>query len=138
MNKVKIKAYITLEASYIVPLMVAIFALIIYITFFEYNACVVYQDCYIAALRGSQLREMTESEIEIKTKQYADELLENQLHQYEIKPLVNVNILSVSVGASNKTDLRIPSYLSVQNSLESSKEASSSRLNPVLLIRTKY
>ena len=64
MNKSRCNAYITLEASFIVPLMTIIFVIIIYITFFEYNSCVIYQDSYIAALRGSQLREMSESEIE--------------------------------------------------------------------------
>lgn len=134
----KIKAYITLEASFIVPLMVSVVALIIYVTFFEYNACVVYQDCYIAALRGSQLREMSESEVENQTKTYANNLLQNQIHQYTIRPLVKVGALSVTVEADNTTDLHIPSILAVQNKLNSEQKATSSRLNPVTLVRTRY
>ena len=51
-----LNAYMTLEASFIIPFVFICFILIILYTFYLYNHMVVYQSCYLSALRGSQLK----------------------------------------------------------------------------------
>ena len=63
-KKKKIKAYMTIEASFIVPVCTMIIILTIMFLFFLYNNCVVYQDCYIAALRGSQIMDASSAIIQ--------------------------------------------------------------------------
>ena len=49
----KIKGYFTVEASMIIPLVIFLIAFLFYLSFFLYNRCVLSQDAYILAFRGS-------------------------------------------------------------------------------------
>ncbi len=61
--KRKVNGYLTVEASMIMPLVIFLMALLIYLTFFLYNRCVLSQDAYILAFRGSISDKEGESEI---------------------------------------------------------------------------
>lgn len=45
--------YFTVEASMIVPLIICLISFIFYLTFYLYNQCIVSQDAYLLAFRGS-------------------------------------------------------------------------------------
>ena len=49
----KIHGYMTVEASFIVPMVICVFALLIYLANFMYGRCLLTQDCYILAFRAS-------------------------------------------------------------------------------------
>ena len=51
------KAYMTIEAALIFPIILGGIVFTIYLGFYLYNASVIKQVSYIAALRGSQLTE---------------------------------------------------------------------------------
>lgn len=57
-------AYFTVEASFIIPMVLVIFVLILYLGFFLYDRCLFSQDAYLLCFRGSILKE--EEEIEEK------------------------------------------------------------------------
>ncbi len=46
-------AYFTVEAALIVPIVLCIFVMIIYLSFYLYDRCVMSQDCYVLSYRQS-------------------------------------------------------------------------------------
>lgn len=47
------KGYMTLEASFIITWTVFLFVLLIYLSFYSYDKCVLFQDAYTVCFRGS-------------------------------------------------------------------------------------
>ena len=104
-----------------------------------YNRCVLYQDCYIAALRGAQLAHEDKKKILSETELAIMKLLENQLYQYQKEPEVVVSDSMISVKASNRIDITVPQIIGGKNSnLISNREADSKIINPSTLIRNVY
>ena len=48
----------TLEASLIVPMVICVFALLIYFSFYLYGRCMLTQDCYILSFRASVSKDL--------------------------------------------------------------------------------
>lgn len=134
--KYKVSAYITLEASFIMPLSIMILLITIYFSFYLYNQCVVYQDCYLASLRGSQIMDADSSFVEKKVYEEINKLLDNQVFEYSINPDVNVNLLKVTTKASSEIKLmRFVTEMYKSGNLSTEKEASANRLNPATIVR---
>lgn len=53
----KAKGYMTLEASFIITWTVFLFVLLIYLSFYSYDKCVLFQDAYTVCFRGSVQKE---------------------------------------------------------------------------------
>ena len=53
----KLNAYMTVEAAYIMPLVLALHLLVLVSGFYVYDRCVVSQDLYLLAFRGSRFTE---------------------------------------------------------------------------------
>lgn len=53
MGEVKIKGYMTVEATFIIPSVIFLFVFIIYSSFYLYDRCVIFQDSYAYALRAA-------------------------------------------------------------------------------------
>lgn len=51
--KKKVKGYMTVEASFIVTWTVFVFVFLIYLSFYSYDKCVLFQDAYAVCFRGS-------------------------------------------------------------------------------------
>lgn len=56
-NSMAVKGYMTLEACFIMPWIIFIFVLLIYISFYAYDKCVLFQDAYTLCMRGSTQKE---------------------------------------------------------------------------------
>lgn len=137
--KKRISGYITLEASFIIPLTIMVLIMVIYFTFYLYNQCVVYQDCFLASLRGSQIIDAEETFVQRKVYEEAKSLLENQVYEYSNNPTVEVSLLQVKVDA--KSNIRIIEFLNKfykEKILNTDKEASALRLNPAKIIRALH
>lgn len=48
-----VKGYMTIEASFIVTWTIFLFMLLIYLSFYSYDKCVLFQDAYAVCFRGS-------------------------------------------------------------------------------------
>jgi len=64
MFKKEEKAYMTIEASLIIPVIVGGIIFVLYLGIFLYNSGTIKQTAYIAALRGSQMKNMSQKEME--------------------------------------------------------------------------
>lgn len=128
--------YMTIEASFIIPLAFICFIVTILFTFFLYNHLITYQSCYIAALRGSQMKNVTDSAIEQYVKENLEKLLNEQVYQRGFEQNVNVGALSIFVNAD--TNISNPLYrfeLYKEKELKGSREVSVNRIDPVGYIR---
>lgn len=68
----KLPGYMTVEASFIVPMCICVFVLIIYFANYAYARCVLAQDSYILAFRASMEKEASpESVVAGKASQVA-------------------------------------------------------------------
>lgn len=65
----KIRGYFTLEAVYLVPIILLLYALVIMGGFYLYDRCVISQDCYLLAFRAGQF---TDSAVNYGKIIYAD------------------------------------------------------------------
>lgn len=66
------KGFMTLEASFIITWTVFLFVLLIYLSFYSYDKCVLFQDAYAVCFRGSVQKE------EGQVAPYIDEHMQKQ------------------------------------------------------------
>ena len=137
MYKKEEKAYFTVEASLIMPLILGGIIFTIYLGLYLYDVCVIKQAAYIAALRGSQLADASTGEIEIYVDRQLEKLLGNQiLAKRCVEQAVNVTANKVKVKINANIKMPFAEFVSAVTGLweiESSAEAD--RVNPVNIIR---
>lgn len=132
----RISGYMTVEASFIVPWVFMLFILVLYFTFHLYNTDVVYQDCYIAALRGSQIHNADNGFVKNYVEGQISELLNNQLYEYSKEANVNISVTSIEVEAQSEMNINQGKLMMYRNKLlDTEQSAKAYRLNPVYLIR---
>lgn len=137
MCKKRKNAYMTLEASLVIPLILGGIIFLLYLGFYLYNACVIKQVSYIAALRGSQLLNAGSQEVETYVQQQLENLLINQiLAEEDIEKGVSVFAGKVKVRINSDMKMPLTEWISSEIdfwNIES--EAEASRINPVDIIR---
>ena len=85
------KAYLTVEASYLIPMVIFLIVLIIYFSFYCFDRSVSIQNGYIAALRASNQWESSERQKKDFAYQEWESLTENLFIMLENKEFV-VNV----------------------------------------------
>lgn len=130
-------AYMTVEASLVIPLIFGGIIFILYIGFYLYNFTTVKQVAYIAALRGSQIKDMSSTEIENFVEKQVDELLSGQILAKEnIKKEVEVSLGSIKVKIYTSIKIPFAGLTSFADSLwEISGESRVNRVEPIEIIR---
>lgn len=132
----KADAYFTLEASYIIPIAIIVFMIIIYFTFYLYNHCVVSQSVYLAALRGQQLKNVSNSAVQGYINEQLDELLGEQVFQYQKQYSSSVSLLNITVKAESGIDNKLTGFgYYKEHRLQSKGEKTLVRFNPAEVIR---
>lgn len=91
-------AYLTIEASFIIPISFLLIILTLYFGFFCYEKSITLQSCYLASLRGTNEWELSGDQL----KQYVERELyllleEKQLYSIEKGFDINTNIMGVEV-----------------------------------------
>ncbi len=136
MKKRGIPAYMTVEASFIVPFTVICFIIIIFFTFFLYDHMLVYQSCYLSALRGSQLKNTTDDAVEAYVKKELEKLEDNLIYQYGINNDVRAGALGISVESRLSIENRMYRFnLYKEEEIAGQREVSINRTDPVSYIR---
>lgn len=133
-----VEAYLTIEASFLLPMAVIVTCFIIIYLFYLYNCCVVYQSCYISALRGSQMMDKTTDEISEKVEIFTEELLDNQIYDFVKEYEVSCNLFAVKTEA----DSEVKNILNVfdivaEAEMEVGYCAEAKRIDPVMVLRLK-
>ncbi len=135
-NRFVLNGYMTTEASVIIPLAFICFIIIILYTFFLYNHLTVYQSCYLSALRGSQLKNATNSAVKTYVDREAEKLLDEQVYKYQIDYSSDISMISIKVNARSFIDNMLAGYgLYTTEKLSSNRDVSINRIDPVDYIR---
>ena len=138
-KKVYYDAYMTVEASFIVPLAVMIFLLLLYWGFFCYDKSVSVQCSYLAALRASNEWELTTSELKQMALEELDTLTEQMILFVKMdERTADANLLNIETEVSGNMDILFSALRGddMTNWLIDSKK-SAYRLKPSSYIR-KY
>lgn len=137
MCKKEEQAYMTVEASLVLPTIIGGIIFILYLGIFLYNYCTINQTAYIAALRGSQIKNVSTDEIDNYVKKQIDELLfQNILAREEVKKEVSTSIGKVTVKMSTDVNIPFSDLLSAKIHIwEIKTEGYANRVNPIEIIR---
>lgn len=131
------RGYLSIEASFLLPLITLVIWFLIMIGFFLYNASYLHQTAYVAAVRGAAMRREGRETVEQETEVQIKRLLEDKLvmiksYDYQVK----VNTSHVIVTIEAKIEYPIFSFISEKLGLWKMKaKGSAIRDNPVNLIR---
>lgn len=138
-NKRKyLEAYLTVEASYLLPISIIITCFTIIYIFFLYNSVVIYQACYISSLRGSQMMDASKGQIEESVNRFASELLENQIYDYSVNVEVEVGLLSIKTGAESEMENVLNTFdVVADEEMNIKSKAEALRIDPVTILRLK-
>ena len=130
-------AYMTVEASLIIPIVLGGIIFVMYVGCYLYNFVTMKQTAYIAALRGSQIKSADSAEIETFVEKQVDELLQGQiLVKGNIKKEISVSLNNIKVKI--QTDVKIPfvKLLSfIDEKWKISEESVVNRTEPIEIIR---
>lgn len=138
-DKKNIKAFLTVEAALIMPVIIILSLVISIYCFYLYNCGIIYQSCYISALRGTQLMNVTSGEIKTNVEKYLEQLLENQIYEYIDYSKVDVNIFRVEAEAGTQINNIFSKFDVFEDiTMDGSCEAEAKISYPVRLIRMKY
>ncbi len=136
MRKREIPAYMTVEASFIIPLTIVCFIIIIFFTFFLYDHMVVYQSCYLSALRGSQLKNTTDDAVEEYVRGELKKLQDNLIYQPDTDNDVRVGPLGITVRSGLNMKNKVYRFdLYREKDISGQREVSVNRIDPVDYIR---
>ncbi len=121
------EGYLTIEASFIMPIVVIIIVQLLYLGFYCYDKSVSVQCCYLAALRASNEWELTNVQMEQLAYRNVMELTEEKLlfiHPQE--QMANVFVTNVKVGINGRKRVFGNSFLNLEElnwNMESQKTA---------------
>ena len=137
MFKKEEKAYMTIEASLIIPVIVGGIIFVLYLGIFLYNSGTIKQTAYIAALRGSQMKNMSQKEMETYVEKQIDELLFQQiLAREDMKKEIDISMGKVTVKIG--TDVKMPFANLLSAKIDFWKingEGYANRVDPIEIIR---
>lgn len=126
----------TIEASFIIPLTLMLYFVIIYFGFYLYNQCITSQSCYIAALRGSQISRLSNSDLKRVVEEELSELLDKQVFVQTKDYKVTVNALEIEVNAQSSINLILQNQeFCDEEVLTTEKNRKIKKWNPALFIR---
>lgn len=98
--------YLTVEASFLFPVMFMILILLIYWGFYCYDKSVSIQCSYLAALRGSNQWQMSNEQVESFVNEQLETLTEETLLYMKKEQIyVNAGLVEVKAGVSGKLDI---------------------------------
>ncbi|MBR6329926.1 MAG: pilus assembly protein [Lachnospiraceae bacterium] len=139
MKKYRLKGSYTVEASFLMPMILTVIVVIIYLSFFLHDRAVLSSAAYTAALRGSQL--INGEDVYARVEKNAAALRENRmLGTKNIQTDIQIGSSQITVSYSG--ELRIPAGTLLCRYLTGGKDhlsvevsAKADRLDPVGFVR---
>lgn len=102
------EGYLTVEATFIIPLAIIIIALLLYWGFYCYDKSISVQCSYLAVLRGSNEWERTNGELEKLVTQNLDKLIDEVILYTEMEERkVEVGLMSIEADVRGGMDIFI-------------------------------
>ena len=138
-KKLTLKGSYTIEASFLMPMILTVIVIIIYLTFFLHDRTVLNSVAYTAAMRGSQLT--SGEDVYAVVEDSGKKLIKNRLLATK-NVTTDVSVQKNKISVSYRGVLKIPAgtllcrYLTNgRDSLEVNAQAQADCINPVSLVR---
>lgn len=129
-------AYFTVEAVLVFPMVLYVCVFIIYSGFYIYDRCVMWQDAYRAALRGSSLYRQDKQEVYNAAEDTLQMLMQEKYIATECNFTVKVQQeVSITVAGSTAMPFRGLKLLTGTEDWYMEETAKSKCINPVFFIR---
>lgn len=132
---IQVAAYMTLEASFLVTWVVFLMLFLMYLSFYLYDRCVLFQDAYAICFRGSIQKEMEASdyiaahmEEQFGKKYFGVGNVETDVEQ-------SGSAVKVYAGCSVKVPFRSFLTMAERNEWAMTTEVKAQVINPVNIIR---
>lgn len=106
MEKRKFNGYFTVEAAFIMPIVICVLALLCYMGFFMCNRCLLLQDTYIMGLRGSREEGLNNEETAAYVLKQGNEILPKYYAVSQIDKNVEVGLREITVTLC--CDMKVP------------------------------
>ena len=139
MEKKKLSGYFTVEAAFVMPVVICVMALVCYLGFFMCNRCLLLQDAYIMGLRGSRQEGLSNDKTATYILEQGKDILQNYYAISEIDKSVRVEAGEITVTL--ECEMKVPfAFFSWEEEKMSSvwslrKEKKIDRTKPVDFIR---
>lgn len=131
--------YMTLEASLIMPIVIYICLLIIYVGFYQYDRCIIMQDCYRIALRGSSTYKDDSQDVYNTAVAYLEQIKADKYitKEWEYNTLVQGQVV---IKASGKYVMPFVEIIRLTGTdvWEIDLEVKSICINPAIILRMCY
>lgn len=121
----------TVEAAYLIPMLMMLVAFLIYLSFFLYNRLLVTETAYLCALRASRLEYGTAKECYAVAEKSLTDLLKGKLPAME-QCETKTEVTGAKVGITIRIRQKFPFW---EKQLEYSVKKDAVRLNPYQFIR---
>ncbi len=130
------KGYMTLEASLLMPFILFLLVFLIYLNFYMYDRCVLYQDAYTLCLLGTSQK--SESAVDYINENMVDQFGQKYFATGGVSGDAEKSGTKVSVTASCGVQVPFTNALTQSDSSgwQTETEASASNINPTSVIRT--
>ena len=132
-NKLTLNGSYTVEASFLMPMILTVLVIIIYLTFFLHDRTVLNSAAYTAALRGSQL--ISGEDVYAVVEESGKQLIKNRLIATK-DVVLDITVQKNKIGVAYTGTMRIPTgtllcrYLTKgRNSLEIKTASESACIN---------
>lgn len=93
----ELDGYFTIEATFLVTIILCILIFLMYLSFFIYNRALVTGLAYQVAMEGSRMYDKNQDDIEQATKEKADQIIKGRLIACSYESSVEVGITEVTV-----------------------------------------
>ncbi len=138
-KKLSLKGSYTIEASFLMPMILTVIVMIIYLTFFLHDRTIMYSAAYTAAMRGSQLN--SGEDVYTQVEESGKKLIENRLLATR-DVTTDVTVQKDRIKVSYTGTMKIPAgtllcryLINGRDSLEINASAQADCVNPVSLVR---
>ena len=106
MEKKKLGGYFTVEAAFLIPVVVCVLALLCYSGMFLCNRCMLLQDAYLLGVKGSTADGMNNTETVSYILKESEEMLSKYYGISQINKKVEAGLLAVSVEL--QCEMKVP------------------------------
>lgn len=130
-HDIKVKAYLTVEAAMVIPLIISLIVFLIYMMFYQYNRCLLEQDMGVLAIRSVALQKKEKSVVATSLQEEAAKLDGGKYLLWDMGELdISMEGYTIRIARIGGLVLSSGDYWSTQAAYESMQ------LNPVFLIRS--
>lgn len=130
-SNVRIKAYLTVEAAMVIPVVIGTIVFLIYMMFFQYNRCLLEQDVGVLAVRSVTMQEKDKTALVAKLQDEAAALDGEKYLAWELGE-VDISMKGTTTRISRTGGL----VLTSGDLWETQAESEGGQISPTFLIRS--